>query len=121
MDSEGLSLTAVVNYDLAASEIVDRLGGRRTCDGCRAVYHVTERPPKTTGKCDRCGAKLFQREDDRPESIRVRLETYERSTAPLIKFYWSLGALVQVTATGSPQEIYTRTLAALAVRTLRSA
>jgi Adenylate kinase and related kinases len=74
MDSEGISLTAVVNYDLAASEIVERLCGRRTCEGCKSVYHVTERPPKTADKCDRCGAKLFQREDDRPESIRVRLE-----------------------------------------------
>lgn len=121
MDSEGISLTAVVNYDLAASEIVERLCGRRTCEGCKSVYHVTERPPKTADKCDRCGAKLFQREDDRPESIRVRLESYERSTAPLIKFYWTLGVLVPVTASGSPHEIYARTIAALAVRSLRSA
>src|SRR5262252_134395 len=49
---------------------------RRTCEKCKAVYHVTERPPKAEGRCDRCERKLFHREDDRPESIKVRLETY---------------------------------------------
>lgn len=121
LDREGVLLTAVVNYDLATSEIVDRLAGRRTCEKCKAVYHVTERPPKIADRCDRCEGKLFQREDDRPESIRVRLEAYERSTAPLIKFYRDWGLLVQVTATGSPDEICARTLSALAVRTIRSA
>lgn len=109
MDSERLSLTAVVNYDLPATEIVARLGGRRTCEKCKAVYHVTERPPRVEGCCDRCEGKLFQREDDRPESIKVRLEAYDRSTAPLIEFYGKLGLLVRVAAAGTPEEIYQRT------------
>ena len=121
LDREGVILTAVVNYDLATSEIVARLAGRRTCEKCKAVYHVTERPPKIADRCDRCDGKLFQREDDRPESIRVRLEAYDRSTAPLIKFYRDLGLLVQVTASGSPDDICARTLSALAVRAIRSA
>jgi adenylate kinase len=113
MDGEGLALTAVVNYELSTSEIVARLGGRRTCERCKAVFLVTERPPRVAGQCDHCDGKLFQREDDRPESIRVRLEAYERSTAPLIDFYQKLGLLIQVTATGSPDEICSRTLASL--------
>lgn len=113
MDSEGLALTAVVNYDLPASEIVARLGGRRTCEQCKAVFHVTERPPKIAGRCDRCAGNLLQREDDRPESIKVRLEAYDRSTAPLIEFYRKLGLLIQVAATGSPEGICARTLACL--------
>jgi adenylate kinase len=121
LDREGVILTAVVNYDLATSEIVDRLAGRRTCQKCKAVYHVIERPPKIADRCDRCEGKLFQREDDRPESIRVRLEAYDRSTAPLIQFYKDLGLLVHITATGSPDEICARTLSALAVRAIRSA
>ncbi len=116
MDTEGLSLTAVVNYELSFGEIVARLGGRRTCEKCKAVFHVTERPPKATGRCDQCGGKLFQREDDRPESIKVRLETYDRSTAPLIKFYADLGFLIQVAATGTPEEICQRTLTAVESR-----
>ena len=121
LDREGMILTAVVNYDLATSEIVARLAGRRTCEKCKAVYHVTERPPKIAERCDRCDGTLYHREDDRPESIRVRLEAYERSTAPLIKFYRDLGLLVHVTANGSPDEICARTLSALTVRAIRSA
>lgn len=121
MDDEQIPLTAVVNYDLPASVIVERLAGRRTCEGCKAVYHVTERPPKADGVCDRCQSKLFQREDDRPESIRVRLEAYQRNTAPLIKYYRDLGILVEINAAGTADEIYSRTISALGVRAIRSA
>jgi adenylate kinase len=113
MDTEGLTLTAVVSYELPCSEIVARLGGRRTCATCKAVYHATERPPKIAGACDRCQGELVQREDDRPESIKIRLEAYERSTAPLIEFYGKLGLLMQVAATGSPDQICERTLTGL--------
>jgi len=119
MAKEGILLTAVVNYELPLEEIVARLAGRRTCEKCKAVYHVTERPPKAEGRCDRCEGKLFQRDDDRPESIRVRLEAYERSTAPLIKFYENLGLLVRVDAHGSPEEIFDRTVGELESRRVR--
>jgi len=113
MESERLSLSAVVNYELPLAEIVARLSGRRTCEKCKAVFHVTTQPPKEEGVCDRCGGRLFQREDDRPESITVRLEAYERSTAPLIQFYKDLGLLVSVPADGSPDEICENTVTAL--------
>jgi len=114
MISEGLALTAVVNYELPLNEIVDRLSGRRTCRQCKAVFHVTERPPRKEGKCDRCSGELFQRDDDRPESIKIRMEAYESSTAPLIDFYQKLGLLLPVPAKGSPEDICRRTLATLA-------
>jgi adenylate kinase len=113
MENQRLYLTAVLNYRLPLSEIVSRLSGRRTCQNCKAVYHVAERPPKITDSCDRCGGKLFQREDDRTESITVRLEAYEKSTAPLIEFYRRLGLLVTIAASGSPEDICDRTIAAL--------
>ena len=116
MADEGLPLTAVVSYNLSASEIVARLSGRRTCEQCRTVFHLTDRPPKVVGVCDRCSGKLFQREDDQPESIRVRLRAYDRSTAPLIEFYNKLGLLMQVEASGPPDEICARTLAGLEAR-----
>jgi adenylate kinase len=116
MENEGLALTAVVDYELPVSAIVARLGGRRTCEKCKAVYHMAERPPKVEGRCDRCDGNLFQREDDRPESIKVRLEAYDRSTAPLIEFYRGLGLLVQVEATGAPEEICERAMVALQSR-----
>ena len=118
MDQDGLELTAVVSYELPANEIVARLGGRRTCEKCKAVYHVKERPPKMEERCDRCDGKLLQREDDRPEAIKVRLETYERSTAPLIEYYRNAGLLMQVSAAGSPEEIYNRTVPELEARRL---
>jgi adenylate kinase len=118
LDKDELGLTAVVSYELPASEIVARLGGRRTCEKCKAVYHITERPSKLEGCCDRCDGNLFLREDDRPESIKVRLEAYERSTAPLIEFYAKAGLLVQVSAAGTPEEIYDRTLPELETRRL---
>ncbi len=113
MENQRLFVTAVVNYRLPLNEIVARLSGRRTCQGCKAVYHVTERPPKLADTCDRCGEKLFQREDDRPDSVKVRLETYEKSTAPLIEFYKRLGILVTVAASGLPEVICERTIRAL--------
>jgi adenylate kinase len=118
MEHECLSLTAVVNYELPFEEIVARLEGRRTCEKCNAVYHITERPPKVSGQCD-CGGKLFRREDDRPESIKVRLEAYQRSTAPLIEFYMGLGLLLHVSAAGSPEDIFESTFAQLEARRVR--
>jgi adenylate kinase len=110
MEKEKISLSAVVNYELPLDEIVRRLSGRRTCEKCKSIFHVKERPPKVEAVCDRCGGRLYQREDDRPESITVRLEAYERSTAPLIQFYKNLGLLLPIVAKGSPDEILARTM-----------
>lgn len=113
MQDERLPLHAVVNYELPLDEIVARLSGRRTCRQCKAIFHVTTKPPRTEGACDSCGGSLYQRDDDRPESIKVRMEAYERSTKPLIDFYRGLGLLMSVPATGSPETICARTLAEL--------
>ncbi len=108
-----LKLDAVISYELPIEKIVARLSGRRTCPGCKAVFHTEARPPKVEGVCDHCGAKLYQREDDRPESIRVRMEAYETSTAPLADFYRKRRLLRSVSAEGAPEEIFDRTLKSL--------
>jgi len=113
MQQEEVALTAVLNYELPMEEIVARISGRRTCSNCKAVYHVASRPPRAEGVCDSCGGKLFQREDDRPESVRVRMAAYEKSTRPLIKFYQERGLLVPIIAGGTPEETFQRTLVAL--------
>jgi adenylate kinase len=120
MENQVISVHAVINYELPLSEIVARLSGRRTCRDCKTVFHATERPPKVADVCDRCGGALFQREDDRPESVKVRLEAYKEKTGPLIEFYRRLGLLLPVEAHGSPEEICARTLAALADRASRN-
>jgi len=110
---ESVQLDAVVSYVLPISEIVARLSGRRTCARCKSVFHVEGRPPKQEGICDHCGGELMQREDDRPEAVRVRMEAYEKSTAPLAEFYRDKGILVSIPADGAPEEICQRTLEAL--------
>jgi adenylate kinase len=113
LKTEGIWLDGVLNYELPTEEIVARLSGRRVCEKCKAVFHVTQRPPRELGVCDNCGSTLIQREDDRPESISVRLQAYHRDTAPLIEFYGELGLLVPITATGSPDEVFAHSLSAL--------
>jgi adenylate kinase len=116
LTEQGVVLDAVVSYELPTEEVVARLSGRRTCAGCKAVYHQTARPPRAEGVCDRCGGPLTQREDDRPESIRVRMRAYETSTRPLAEHYRRAGKLVSVPAAGTPEEILRRLLAALNAR-----
>jgi adenylate kinase len=113
LHDQGLPLNAVVDYELPSAEIVAHLSGRRICQTCGCVFHVTQQPPKVQEVCDQCGGKLYQREDDRPESIAVRLKIYERDTVPLIEFYRNLGLLLPISAIGSPQQICERTVAAL--------
>lgn len=66
MEKENLTLSAVVNYELPVAEIVFRLGGRRICEKCKAVFQVTRQPSRAKGICDECGGRRYQREDDRP-------------------------------------------------------
>jgi adenylate kinase len=113
LGEQGVALDAVLSYELPLAEIVARLSGRRTCAGCKAVYHVAARPPRQEGVCDHCGGQLFQREDDRPEAIRVRMSTYEECTRPLTQYYERAGKLVAVPAAGTPEEILQRSLQAL--------
>jgi len=110
---EGIALTGVISYELPLPEIVARLSGRRTCRQCKAVFHVLHQVPREQGVCDRCGGLLTQREDDRAESVTVRMKAYEQSTAPLIEFFEAHRVLVRVPAVGSPSEIFERTLGLL--------
>ncbi len=106
---EHVRLDAVLSYELPLETIVARLNGRRTCEKCKAVYHVQSKPAKAKGVCDICGGSLIQREDDRPESVKVRMATYESSTAPLADYYRKQNLLVAISAEGSPEAIYQRT------------
>lgn len=104
-----IRLDGVLSYVLDTEEVVKRLSGRRTCKQCKGTAHIIFNPPKVEGVCDKCGGELFQREDDQPEAIRVRLKTYEEATAPLIGYYEKEGLLITVSAEGSPEEVFQRT------------
>lgn len=105
-----VSLHAAICFELPVDEIVARLSGRRTCRACNAVYHIASQPPHRAGQCDRCGEQLMQRDDDQPQAIRVRMQVYEDETQPLLDFYERRGQLLRIAATGSPAEIFARTL-----------
>ena len=104
-----LVLELVVDDD----EVVRRLSGRRTCRRCGRVWHVLFNPPSRPRQCDDCGGELFQRDDDREETIRHRLDVYQQQTQPLIEFYADEGILLGVDATGPVEEITDRALSAL--------
>ena len=116
LGDESIALDGVLSYDLPLDQVIARLSGRRTCAKCKAVFHVQTMPSKVEGVCDHCGGELYQREDDRPESIRVRMEAYERSTAPLADFYRKRDLLLSIPAHGTPEEIYQRSMAVLKPR-----
>jgi adenylate kinase len=116
LSEQRMKLDAVLSYELPLDQVVARLSGRRTCLDCKAVFHVSARPPMFEGICDACGGKLYQREDDRPESIRVRMKVYEQCTTPLTDYYRRRGLLASILAEGSPEEIFNRTLDTLRPR-----
>lgn len=94
--AEGRQLTAVINITVPPEVLVKRLSGRRVCRQCGAVYHVETKREKQAGVCDQCGGSLYQREDDREEIVRNRLEVYFRQTEPLIRYYRKAGILMEV-------------------------
>jgi adenylate kinase len=100
------SIDAVISLEADDNLILRRLSARRTCKQCRAVYNLISMPPAVPGVCDICGGKLFQRDDDQLETIQNRLNVYKEQTAPLIDFYRSLGYLIRVDSSGSPDEVH---------------
>jgi adenylate kinase len=109
----GLHLDLVLELVVDHDEVIRRLSGRRTCRKCGRVWHVAFDPPSVTGKCDECGGELFQRDDDREETIRHRLEVYEQQTQPLISYYADEGILLGIDATGPVEDVTERALVAL--------
>ncbi len=116
LDAEHVRLDAAISYELPMQLVVARIAGRRVCPGCKAVFHVQGQPPRRAGYCDACGTALVQRDDDHPRAVRVRLQAYQRTTAPLTHFFEHRGLLRVVPADGSPEEVFSRTLSLLGVR-----
>lgn len=97
LDTLGLELK-VVNFDIAEEIVIKRLSTRRVCRGCGANYNVLTLPPKVEGVCDSCGGEIYQRDDDKQESILHRMEVYKEQTQPLIDFYKAKGAMTTLDA-----------------------
>jgi len=87
----GKEITAVIGVEVETKELIRRLGGRRVCRGCGKSYHEIFNPTMNTGVCDDCGAETYRRDDDSEETIRARIEVYEKETHPLVDYYKKLG------------------------------
>ena len=105
---QSMSLQHVVSLDVPQEELVKRLTGRRTCRQCGSMCHVVFDPPREEGVCNRCGGELYQRDDDREETIRARLRVYQNQTKPLLDYYRSRGLLREVDGVGDAQEVFER-------------
>ena len=106
LEEKGVSLDVVLNLDAGTEVLIERLSGRRQCQVCSAIYHLKNMPPKRDGVCDKCGGKLYQREDDKRETIEVRLKAYEEETAGLIDYYRRKGLLEIVDAGKSAETTF---------------
>lgn len=99
-------LDYAIDIDVPDENIVNRMSGRRACVGCGATYHVLFNPTKVEGKCDVCGESLILRDDDKPETVKKRLDVYHTQTQPLIDFYTERKVLVEVDGTQSMDKVF---------------
>jgi adenylate kinase len=102
----GRSIDHVLNIEVDDEELIRRLTGRRTCKNCGAMFHIFFHAPKREGICDRCGGTLYQREDDKEETIRTRLKEYQKQTAPLIQYYQQKKTLRSIQGVGGQEQIF---------------
>ncbi|MFC0007121.1 adenylate kinase [Micromonospora siamensis] len=109
----GTAMDLVLELVVDDDEVIRRLAGRRTCRGCGKIWHVEFDATTRDGICDRCGAELFQRDDDKPETIAARLREYAEKTAPLVDYYGAQGKLVGIDATGPVEDVTVRAIDAL--------
>ncbi len=101
----GQKLDVVIYFDVADAELIRRLTGRRLCRQCQTPFHVTSAPPAREGVCDKCGGELYQRVDDREDTVAHRLGVYQRQTAPLLDYYRQRGLLRTVSGEGPVEKI----------------
>jgi adenylate kinase len=113
LQGAGRRIDRVISYEVATELVVDRIGGRRSCPKCGAVYHVKANPPRNAGVCDQDAHELVHREDDKPENVRKRMEEYAKKTQPLKRFYVERGLVAEIDGVGAPDAILAATRAAL--------
>lgn len=109
----GDKIDYAINVDVPDENIIRRMGGRRACLSCGATYHIEHVPPKKEGICDKCGQELVLRDDDKPETVKNRLQVYKEQTQPLIDFYTKKGVLHNVDGTKDMNEVFEAIVAIL--------
>lgn len=109
----GIKLDRVLNITVPVAELILRMTGRRICKNCGATYHVHYNPPVTASVCDKCGGELFQRDDDKEETVNKRLTVYNAQTQPLIEYYQDEGLYTEIDGTKHIDEVFAEIVAAL--------
>ncbi len=109
----GETIDFAIDVNVPDENIINRMSGRRACLACGATYHIAHVPPKQEGICDRCGKELVLRDDDKPETVKNRLEIYHEQTQPLIDFYTKKGVLKTVDGTVPMNEVFEAIVAIL--------
>lgn len=102
-----------INVDVPDENIINRMSGRRACTSCGATYHIVHIPPKEEGICDRCGRELVLRDDDRPDTVKNRLDVYHKQTQPLIEYYTKKDILKTVDGTADMKDVFAEITAIL--------
>jgi len=108
-----LKLDRVINIEVGKEILIERAIGRRICKNCGATYHVKFSPPKVENTCDKCGGELYQRDDDKAETVEKRIEVYQEQTKPLIDYYKEKDLLLNIDGTKSIEEIFNDIVASL--------
>ena len=104
----GDAVDYAIDVDVPDENIINRMGGRRACVTCGATYHMVHVPPKQEGICDKCGSELILRDDDKPETVKKRLDVYHAQTQPLIEYYTKKGILKSVDGTADMMDVYAK-------------
>ena len=103
---KGETIDYAINVEVPDENIINRMGGRRACLACGSTYHIVYAPTRVEGICDRCGEKLVLRDDDKPETVKNRLNVYHNQTQPLIEYYTRQGKLAEVDGTQSMEDVF---------------
>ena len=106
LEKLGDHVDLAIDVDVPDENIIRRMGGRRACLKCGATYHIEHVPPKKEGICDKCGESLVLRDDDKPETVKKRLDVYHEQTQPLIEYYTDKGILKTVDGTVDPEDVF---------------
>ena len=99
-------IDAIIKLAIPQDVLVRRLSGRRTCSNCGATFHLEFKPPLVAGVCDKCGGELYQREDESEAAVKVRLETYNKITKPLIDYYTMKGTIINVNGDQPMEDVF---------------
>lgn len=113
LSEKNMVVNHALNIEVAREELMERMIGRRVCKNCGATYHIKNMPPKQSGVCDICGGELYQRPDDRSETVDNRIQVYEKQTKPLVAYYESAGTLAHINGAGTLDQVFSEIVSVL--------